>query len=66
MKQFSIALTFIGLSNGQSACTWEGKKSGKFIECKPGFYMKGACESDTVGQLFFTFTFDMKKQLTNE
>ena len=46
MKLIS-AITVFSFVNGQDlGCYWDGKKSGKFFECKKEHYIKGACESD--------------------
>ena len=40
MKLFALTLGMVA-----GCCYWEGVKSGRYLECKPDHYMKGACES---------------------
>ena len=36
---------FVAVAQSQSSCYWAGTTSGKYLECLPDFYLKGACES---------------------
>lgn len=40
MKLFALTMGLVA-----ECCYWEGVKSGRYLECKPDHYMKGACES---------------------